>query len=153
MFLTGIVGKPTLESYWSTDNLIETPMFAKVMSRNIFEAILSYLHFNDNDQCAPDCNDRLYKVRPMIDHFLEKFRKMYNPHENISIYEGMLSWRGRLGFRVYNPMKPVKYGIKSYVIIDSVNSYCWNLKPYCGTGTTLSGTGTTKLCLVCLAIW
>ena len=140
MFLTGIVRKPTLEDYWSTDSMIETPIFGKVMSRNRFEGILSYLHFSDNEKRAPTCDDRLYKVRPILDHFIGKFQEMYNPHENISIDEGMLSWRGRLGFRVYNPKKPVKYGVKSYILTDSVNSYCWNLKPYCGVGNTLKDT-------------
>ncbi len=140
MFLTGIIRKPTLEDYWSTDSMIETPIFGKVMARNRFEIILTYLHFNDNEKRAPTCDDRLYKVRPIIDHFVGKFREMYNPHENISIDEGMMSWRGRLGFRVYNPKKPVKYGVKSYILTDSVNSYCWNLKPYCGVGNTLKDT-------------
>ena len=140
MFLTGIVRKPTLEDYWSTDSMIETPIFGKVMSRDRFEGILSYLHFSDNEKRAPTCDDRLYKVRPILDHFIGKFQEMYNPHENISIDEGMLSWRGRLGFRVYNPKKPVKYGVKSYILTDSVNSYCWNLKPYCGVGNTLKDT-------------
>ena len=83
--------------------MIETPIFGKVMSRNRFEIILSYLHFNDNEKRSPMCDDPLYKVRPIIDHFVAKFQEMYNPHENISIDEGMLSWRVRLGFRVYNP--------------------------------------------------
>ncbi len=133
MFLTGII-------HYSTDSMIETPIFGKVMARNRFEIILTYLHFNDNEKRAPTCDDRLYKVRPIIDHFVGKFREMYNPHENISIDEGMMSWRGRLGFRVYNPKKPVKYGVKSYILTDSVNSYCWNLKPYCGVGNTLKDT-------------
>ena len=140
LFLTGIIRKPTLQSYWSTDELISTPMFAKVMSRNRFELILSYLHFNNNEQRESDLEDRLFKVRPVLAHFLQKFREMYIPNQNISIDEGMLSWRGRLGFRVYNPKKPVKYGIKSYVLTDSKNSYCWNLKPYCGVGATLEET-------------
>ena len=31
MFLTGIIRKPTLEDYWSTHSMIETPIFGKVM--------------------------------------------------------------------------------------------------------------------------
>ena len=34
----------------------------------------------------------------------------------------------------------MKYGVKSYILTDSVNSYCWNLKPYCGVGNTLKDT-------------
>ena len=115
------------------------------MSRNRFELVLSFLHLNNNEERAPDCDDRLFKVRPIIDHFLQKFCNMYTPHQDISIDEGMLSWRGRLGFRVYNPKKPVKYGIKSYVLTDSSNGYCWNLKPYCGVGATLEETILTLL--------
>ena len=52
---------------------------------------------------------------------------MYNLNEHIAIDEGMLKWRGRLSFRVYNKNKPIKYGIKSYILCDSGNSYCWSL--------------------------
>ena len=51
IFRTGIICKPTLKDYWSTDSMIETPIFGKVISRNRFEIILSYLHFNDNEKC------------------------------------------------------------------------------------------------------
>lgn len=54
-------------------------------------------------------------------------------------------WRGRLSFRVYNPAKPIKYGIKSYVLADSTTGYCWNLLPYCGTHCTIPDTVTTLL--------
>ncbi|XP_071943879.1 piggyBac transposable element-derived protein 4-like [Antedon mediterranea] len=145
MFLTGIITKPELQQYWSTDELILTPMFSKVMSRNRFEIILSYFHFNDNSQRPADCTDRLYKVRPILDHMLTKFRELYTPGQNISIDEGMLSWRGRLGFKVYNKEKPIKYGIKSYVLTDSATSYCWQLKTYCGVAASLEETILTLL--------
>ncbi|XP_033100412.1 piggyBac transposable element-derived protein 4-like [Anneissia japonica] len=140
MFLTGIIGKPELEQYLSTDELVTTPMFGKVMSRNCFEIILTYFHFKDNSQRPPNCNDRLFKVRPILDHLLSRFRELYIPGQNISIDEGMLSWCGRLGFRVYNKDKPKKYGIKSYVLTDSATSYCWQLKTYCGVGATFEET-------------
>jgi hypothetical protein len=44
---------------------------------------------------------------------------------------------GRLTFRVYNPMKAIKYGIKSYVLADSVTSYCWNILVYDGQARTI----------------
>jgi hypothetical protein len=33
----------------------------------------------------------------------------------------MILWRGKLSFRVYIPDKPVKYGIKAYMVSDSSN--------------------------------
>ena len=52
----------------------------------------------------------------------------------------MMAWRGRLRFRVYSPAKPVKYGIKSYILCDSDNGYCYAMKPYCGEHSTLQST-------------
>ncbi|XP_014674059.1 PREDICTED: piggyBac transposable element-derived protein 4-like [Priapulus caudatus] len=139
-FLTGIISKPELELYWSTNEILSTPIFSKVMPRNRFEIIWSYFHVNDNEARPADDTDRLYKVRPVLDHLVTKFRELYNPGQNISIDEGMLLWRGRLTFRVYNPAKPVKYGIKSYILADSQSGYCWFLKPYCGVGATVGDT-------------
>ena len=130
LFLTGIMRKPELEMYWSTDEIMATPYFNKTMSRNRFQMIWRFLHFSDNE--TADASDRLNKVRPVLDYLMSKFREMYQPNTNISIDEGVMLWQGRLAFKVYNPQKPVKYGIKSYILCDSETGYCFNMKPYCG---------------------
>ena len=53
-FPTGIVRKPELGQYWSTNPLIKTPMFNEIMSRNCFQAIQDFLHFNDNFNYDPN---------------------------------------------------------------------------------------------------
>ena len=35
-------------------------------------------------------------------------------------------------FRVYNPLKPTKYGIKSYICADSITAYCYKFVIYDG---------------------
>ena len=40
--------KPKLEDYWSMDEVVETPFFGTIMSRNRFELILKILHAADN---------------------------------------------------------------------------------------------------------
>jgi len=80
------------------------------MSRNRFQLIQRYLHFNDNN--AAGTNEyRLYKIRTILDIVVNNFRTNYIPGREISLDEGMLGWRGRLPFRVYNPDKITKYGI------------------------------------------
>lgn len=63
----GLVKKPRIRFYWSTDTLYHTPMFRMAMSRTRFEAILRFLHYSDNAQYQP-CDDPnydcLYKLRP-----------------------------------------------------------------------------------------
>ena len=138
LFLTGIVRKPHLHMYWSVDELHYTPFFGATMTRNRFQAISRYFHFNDSMNL--DASDRMYRVRPVLDHLLAKFKELYQPGEEISIDEGMLPWRGRLAFRVYNPRKPVKYGIKNYMLCDSRTGYCYNMIPYVGEHMPLRDT-------------
>ncbi|CAG2195785.1 unnamed protein product [Mytilus edulis] len=50
LLLMGIIQKPSIESYWSTNCLFNTPSFANAMSRNRFQLILKFLHANNNEQ-------------------------------------------------------------------------------------------------------
>lgn len=152
--LTALVEKKgSLDSYWSTDTMISTKFFNNCMSRNRFQLLCKFLHFTDNTQRPQDCEDALYKVRPVYDHFVKKFRDLYRLGEHISIDEGMLKWRGRLKFRVYIKDKPVKYGIKSYILADSTSHYCWNLDMYDGVRKSLSERVHGLLTPICYGLW
>ena len=63
--LTGIIQKPEIGQYWSTNPIIRTPFFNEVMARNRFQSILEFLHFNDNSGYQPNDlqRDRLYKIQ------------------------------------------------------------------------------------------
>nr|XP_009859952.1 piggyBac transposable element-derived protein 4-like [Ciona intestinalis] len=76
--LTGIVHKRgKLESYWSKNSMIETPFFGKSMSRNRYQAITGFLHFNDNEKLAENNdNDKLYKVRPVYDLIVARWKAL-----------------------------------------------------------------------------
>ena len=62
----GIIYKPQTHMYWSTKELYSTPVFSELMTRNRFDIIMTFLHFNDNNnpECDPASEDRdwLYKV-------------------------------------------------------------------------------------------
>ena len=47
-FLSGIVQKPKIRQYWSTDSLLQTSVFNHVMTKNRFQKILQFLYFADN---------------------------------------------------------------------------------------------------------
>jgi len=59
IFVTGIVRKPKLELYWSTRRIFQTPVFQQTMSRNRFQLIQRYLHYNDNNAVGTN-EDRFY---------------------------------------------------------------------------------------------
>ena len=62
-----------------------------------------------------------------------------------SIDEGMVPFKGNIHFRVYNPNKPGKYGIKTFKLCDSTNGYFCSFDIYVGeTGNqTVSKYGKT----------
>lgn len=70
--------------------------------------------------------------KPVIDAVQEKCLLNYNPHQNTSIDEAMVKFRGRLAFRHYMPGKPTKYGIKVWVRADPANGYTNEFQVYTG---------------------
>ncbi|XP_048514356.1 piggyBac transposable element-derived protein 4-like [Athalia rosae] len=132
VILMGIIKKPKIDDYWSTNPLLETPIFGKTMSRNRFRQMLTFLHFCDNSN-IPDNADRLFKVQGVIDYFTKKFEENFNLGQNISIDEGMIPWRGRLSFKVYNPSKITKYGILIRMLCDSMTGYISRFQIYSGS--------------------
>ena len=105
--------------YWATESVLFTPTFPQVTARDRYRYINKFLHFADNETQDLVGADKLWKLRPVVEHCKQKFKESYQLGENISIDEGTLAWKGRLSFKVYNPQKPSKYGIKSYVLADS----------------------------------
>lgn len=115
----GIVHKPNILMYWSTDFYYSTPIFSQVMKRDRFNLILKLLHFNDNETL--DMNDvgRLHKVRPLIDMLRERFRQVYNPGRELSVDESLVLYKGSLKFKQYIRTKRARFGIKSYELCTS----------------------------------
>uniref|UniRef100_A0A8C5DHN0 PiggyBac transposable element-derived protein domain-containing protein n=1 Tax=Gouania willdenowi TaxID=441366 RepID=A0A8C5DHN0_GOUWI len=105
---------------------------------NSWSPVSRYLQYNNNE--SQGSSDKMYKVRPVLDYVVQKFKELHQPGRNLCVDEGMMQWRGRLSFRVYNPQNPVKYGIKSYILCDSTTCYCFNMRCYVGEASTLSET-------------
>ena len=100
------------------------------MSRNRFQLIQRYLHFNDNNAAGTN-EDHLYKIHTILDN-VNNFRTNYIPDREISLDEGMLGWWGRLRFCVYKRGKITKYGILVRMVSVSSTGYIGNLQIYDG---------------------
>ena len=83
-----------LSDYWTKNPVLFTPFFGQTLSRNRYQNILKFLHFNNNATTSSDLTDKLYKLRPIHNKIVEKWRTLYDPGEKLSIDEGMLKWRG-----------------------------------------------------------
>ena len=69
--------------------------------------------------------DRLYKVRPLVDNLVSKFKRTYIPEREISIDEEVLLWKGRLVFKQYVPLKWARFGIIMFSLCET-SGYLWN---------------------------
>ena len=136
-FLTGIIKKPELSQYWRPNPLLKTPIFGEMMSRNRFQTILEFLHFSDNSNYDPNepNRDRLFKVRPIVENLVQKFKTAYMPSQNVSIDEVL--WKGRLQFKQYIPNKRSRFGIKYFSLCESTG-YMWNSFVYLGKPKNIS---------------
>ena len=100
------------------------------MTINGFEFIKSNLHCNDNLKCSPNCEDKLYKLRPLIDHFRKKISQI-TPSEKLCIDEKMVPLKGKSHLKQYNPQKPKKWGYKIYVL-SGIDGIIYNFKIHTG---------------------
>ena len=78
--------------------------------------ILTFFHLCDNDNYVPRQAgyNPVNKLGTIYSVVTEKFSSVWMPGKNICIEEGKIPFRGKVHFKVYNPDKPDKYGVKSY---------------------------------------
>jgi len=135
-----ILKKPLIVQYWTKNPLYNTPLFGSVMSRNRFQLLLSMQHFTDNIQqpsCDDPLRDKLFKLRPVVDHLFEHFQLIYSMSQNVCIDEFLLLWKGRLHFKQYIPIKCSRFGVKLFKLCESSSGYIYSLKIYVGKDNLL----------------
>ncbi|XP_045456089.1 piggyBac transposable element-derived protein 3-like [Melitaea cinxia] len=69
------------------------------MSRNRFDKIKSFLHFNDNSRI--DNTDKAFKIRPFIDKANESFRKFGIFESNLAVDEMIVKYFGHHGIKQF----------------------------------------------------
>ncbi|KAI4455769.1 transposase is4 [Holotrichia oblita] len=120
------------------------------MSRNRFEAIHRYIHLNDNSSVDP--NDRVYKIRPLIQHLNNIFQKYGEPLAKwFSLDAAIEPYYGHHSMKQFIRGKPIRYGYKFWCLSTSTG-YLLKCFPYTGAGESkeskrLGSSVTEKLCL------
>ena len=72
LFYMSIVRMPRADMYWSVE--MRYPKVADAMPIVCFKTIKRMFHVSDNESRPADCQDRLYKIRPLVDAVQEKVR-------------------------------------------------------------------------------
>lgn len=129
-----LIYKDRYSSYWKQkDNWItSTPGFGKVFTRDRFLAIWSMLHcVNERDENV-DKSDKLYKSRPIFNIILPNFQRYYVPDCELSLDEGMIPTKNALSFKQYIKDKPIRWGLKTFLLCESKTGYIMNAEMYTG---------------------
>ena len=93
----GLINKPRIWMYWSTDTLYNTPFFGQLVTRTGSLLLNKFLHFQDNQHPGYDPNDpywdRLFKIRDIMNMLKEKFNTVYYPPEHITVDESPILFK------------------------------------------------------------
>jgi len=103
------------------------------MSMKRFKIILKVIRFDNRSTWTH--RRQIYKLAPIRElwnKWVENFRKLLNPNESVTVDEQLVEFRGRYPFKQYMPKKPSKYGIKFWMLCDSINTYVWSIQIYLG---------------------
>lgn len=126
----------SIEEHWSTDPLLNSPIFHNILSRNKYCLITSMLHFTDvftSNERLP----RLHKLQFLIDHARNKFKEAIIPHQKICIDESIVPFKGRLILKQYLPKKRNRFGIKLFVLCDVKTGFIIDFIVYSGKETDM----------------
>ena len=125
-----IVKLPRLELYWSTEEPFHGLWARSFMSKRRYKQVQSFLKASNHKTETKE--DKLTKVRFLHEYIRRKCMKLWMPHEFISVDERMVANKGRYSFRQYIRDKPTKWGMKLWVLADSITGYTCNFEVYLG---------------------
>ncbi|XP_037773143.1 piggyBac transposable element-derived protein 3-like [Penaeus monodon] len=118
---------PNTRLHWSSFS-VGSEQISSVMSRDRWEEIKVNLHLTDNSQIDP--NDKLSKVRPLLEHLRSKFKEIPMT-EYLCVDEQMVPFKGNSSMKQYIPKKPHKRGYKIFVLADDMGMV-YDFMPYVG---------------------
>ncbi|XP_037774642.1 piggyBac transposable element-derived protein 4-like [Penaeus monodon] len=107
----GLQSKRDQREWWSTDPLMSSSVFAKTMTRDRYDALTSALHFA--------AEDRLWKLRPVLDVLESTYRSVFVPNKNVTVDESLWAFKGCHHTIQYNPSKRARRGLKVYKLCSS----------------------------------
>lgn len=128
--------KLAVHEYWSKEPLLHSPIFGQCMPRDRFCSIYRNLHFCNNE--ADPANDRLFKLRDILNKIKEKFQYALQPFEGLVIDESLVLFKGRLVFKQYIKSKRHRFGIKLYVLCDCDTGFILDFIVYVGKDPDIS---------------
>ncbi|XP_023230191.1 piggyBac transposable element-derived protein 4-like [Centruroides sculpturatus] len=139
VFAMGIDKRPKISDYWCNRPPYVSTWYAEICSRDRYYHLLRFFHLVDSSK-LPGPGKLGYnasaRYQPLEDHANRVFRHHYTPHQQICVDESLV------GTKCHNPniqylpeKKHHKWGIKLWMLCDSVSHYCLGFFTYKGAKT------------------
>lgn len=112
--------------------------FSAIMPLCRFQDITAAIRFDNwASRRLERSTDRFAPIRELWDKWSGRLDMLYNPSDCVTIDEQLIGFRGRCKFKIYMPSKPCKYGIKFWILVDTVSGYVLRIQPYLGEGNVV----------------
>ncbi|VDI78460.1 Hypothetical predicted protein [Mytilus galloprovincialis] len=130
-----VVKLSALEKYWSTNVLYDHCPVNDVMTKKRFQAILCFIQVTSPGDIDKD--DKLTRIRYLLEHVKQKSKEFFHPHREISADERMVASKHKFsGIRQFIKEKPIRFGIKLWVLACSITGYTFDFFVYLGKKRT-----------------
>lgn len=140
--LCAFLGLCFYSAYFRENKFSVKDMWDDVFGRGIYRATLSEKRFeflnrmlrfdHKNTRSERQATDKLAPIREIWDIFIQNCTNNYEPSNNCTIGEQLVSFRGRCLFSIYMKNKPERYGMKIFMLNDSETFYMLAAIPYVG---------------------
>lgn len=124
---------PRVRLFW--DTALRINLFHETMTRDRFFQLRSNLHCVNNLEKPENCNDKMYKVRPLFDAVRNRCLELHL-EENLCIDEQIVPFRGHLSIKQYIKGKPTPWGVKIFVLCGK-SGIAYDFVIYQGSSTGL----------------
>jgi hypothetical protein len=133
--------KSSVKDFFSEQWHDSSRFYRDIFSRKRFLQLYWGIHVSPPPRAETpgwQMQSRASKVKNVIDNVQSKFLEFYSSTQYLSADESTVNFKDRVVFKMYNPQKPTKWGLRMYVIADSTNGYVCGLIPCNGSITKKS---------------
>ncbi|XP_062874387.1 piggyBac transposable element-derived protein 4-like [Trichomycterus rosablanca] len=133
--LMGINQLPDYGMYWASDIFIGNAGFKKTMTARRFEKLTQNLQLCDrlSEPSKGELGyDGLYKIRPLLEIVGSTIWEAYVPNRCLTVDKCAVALKGRFSATQYMPSKPLRKGLKVWMLCDSRSGYCHRARFYVG---------------------
>lgn len=134
----GALRKRSIYQSWTKKYGLHDPTVADAIDRDSFAQVQQFCCWQDYRHpptSAAAKKNKLWKVQPLLDHAATVCQQLWDLGVYMTIDESMILCKSRfVDWKQYMPLKPIKHGIKVFVLACGETGFVYNFSVYQGKG-------------------